>query len=392
MRNGSPTMSPHVIRGLSDEYGSWKTMCISRRSGRSSRREMCVMSLPLRRIVPAVGSSRRTMQAPTVDLPLPDSPTSPSISPGAIVSETPSTAWTSPPRPSRCVPAVKCLTRFSASSVGVWSVMRTGMEAGDEVVPLHLAQRRHLRAGLLVRARAAVREGARGPWPVERRHAPRDLAKPAVVVAASGPRDRAEQPDRVRMLRPREQIVNGRLLDLAAGVHHKHAVGYVGDHAEVVRDQDDRRAETLANVAHEVEDPGLNRHVERRRRLVGDEHLRIARKRHRDHHALPHATGELVRIFTHAFVGRGDANEVEQLDRAPVGGAPAEIEMPLEYLGDLAADAKRRVQRGHRLLEDERNLPAAYLADLLRRRAEQVGAVEESRSLDLRSRREQAEQ
>ena len=38
-RSGSPTISPHVMRGLSDEYGSWKTMCISRRSGRSSRRD-----------------------------------------------------------------------------------------------------------------------------------------------------------------------------------------------------------------------------------------------------------------------------------------------------------------------------------------------------------------
>ncbi len=50
------------------------------------------MSVPSSRIVPSVGSSRRRMQFPTVDLPLPDSPTSPSISPGAIENETPSTA------------------------------------------------------------------------------------------------------------------------------------------------------------------------------------------------------------------------------------------------------------------------------------------------------------
>ncbi len=55
-------------------------------------RRTCVMSRPLSRIVPSVGSSSRTTQLPTVDLPLPDSPTSPSISPGAIENETPSTA------------------------------------------------------------------------------------------------------------------------------------------------------------------------------------------------------------------------------------------------------------------------------------------------------------
>ena len=72
-----------VMRGLSDENGSWKTMCSSRRSGRSARRERCVMSVPRRRIVPAVGSTSRRMHFAIVDLPLPDSPTSPSISPAA---------------------------------------------------------------------------------------------------------------------------------------------------------------------------------------------------------------------------------------------------------------------------------------------------------------------
>ena len=39
-----------------------------------------------------VGSRRRMTQFATVDLPLPDSPTSPSISPGASENETSSTA------------------------------------------------------------------------------------------------------------------------------------------------------------------------------------------------------------------------------------------------------------------------------------------------------------
>ena len=33
--NGAPTICPTVLRGFSDEYGSWKIICISRRSGRS---------------------------------------------------------------------------------------------------------------------------------------------------------------------------------------------------------------------------------------------------------------------------------------------------------------------------------------------------------------------
>ncbi len=37
--SGSPTICPTRLRGLSDAYGSWKIICICRRSGRSSRRE-----------------------------------------------------------------------------------------------------------------------------------------------------------------------------------------------------------------------------------------------------------------------------------------------------------------------------------------------------------------
>ena len=37
MANGSAMIEPTVLRGFSDEYGSWKIICISRRSALSSR-------------------------------------------------------------------------------------------------------------------------------------------------------------------------------------------------------------------------------------------------------------------------------------------------------------------------------------------------------------------
>ena len=49
-------------------------------------------------------------------------------------------------------------------------------------------------------------------------------------------------------------------------------------------------------LGEQVHDLRLHRHVERRGRLVGDQHLRVQRQRHRDHDALAHAAGELVRV------------------------------------------------------------------------------------------------
>ena len=75
-------MSLTGIRGLSDAYGSWNTTCRSRRSAR-----ICFFDDrspgpgPWNDTWPEVGGSQRRMARPVVDLPEPDSPTSPRVSP-----------------------------------------------------------------------------------------------------------------------------------------------------------------------------------------------------------------------------------------------------------------------------------------------------------------------
>ena len=85
---------PTVLRGLSDENGSWKMICISRRRACIWFREFPRMLRPWKKISPAVGSSSRRMVRPKVVLPQPDSPTRPSGFPASMVRLTPSTALT----------------------------------------------------------------------------------------------------------------------------------------------------------------------------------------------------------------------------------------------------------------------------------------------------------
>ncbi len=59
------------------------------------------------------------MQRPVVDLPQPDSPTSPSVSPALISNDTPSTAWTRATSREKSPPLIgKYLTRFRTLSSG----------------------------------------------------------------------------------------------------------------------------------------------------------------------------------------------------------------------------------------------------------------------------------
>ena len=85
-------------------------------------------------------------------------------------------------------------------------------------------------------------------------------------------------------------------------------VAHLGDHAEVVGDQQDRHAELVAAGAQQVEDLRLDGDVERGGRLVGDQQRGPAGERHGDHHPLAQAARQLVRILREAPLGRADAD------------------------------------------------------------------------------------
>ena len=76
---------------------------------------------------------------------------------------------------------------------------------------------------------------------------------------------------------------------------------------------------SLLDPVDELEDLRLHGDVERRRRLVGDQDVRVVHERHRDHRALAHAARELVRVVARAAPRIRDADRLEQLDGALVG-------------------------------------------------------------------------
>ncbi len=75
----------------------------------------------------------------------------------------------------------------------------------------------------------------------------------------------------------------------------------------------------VLQLGQQLEDLRLHRHVERRGRLVGDQHVGVAGERHGDHHPLPLAAGELVRVGVDPPLGLGDADEAQELDDARAG-------------------------------------------------------------------------
>ena len=74
-------------------------------------------------------------------------------------------------------------------------------------------------------------------------------------------------------------------------------------HREIVRDEQVGQAEPLLQVLQQVDDLRLDRHVERRDRLVADDELGLDGQRAGDADALALAAGELVRDSAARCVG-----------------------------------------------------------------------------------------
>ena len=129
------------------------------------------------------------------------------------------------------------------------------------------------------------------------------------------------------------------VLDHLALVHHGDAVADLRGDAQVVGDEQHREIEALADLVEQLEHLRLHRDVERRDRLVGDQHLRLHRERARDADALALAAGELVRVARRAR--RVEADQAHQLARALA--APRSRGMP-KFIGPsmIAAPTVRR--------------------------------------------------
>ncbi len=75
----------------------------------------------------------------------------------------------------------------------------------------------------------------------------------------------------IRMLRRGQHAPDRPVLDDLALVHHKNPLAYLGDHRDVVGDQQQRGTTVGDEVADELQHLGLRGHIERRGRFVAEQ-------------------------------------------------------------------------------------------------------------------------
>ena len=94
-----------------------------------------------------------------------------------------------------------------------------------------------------------------------------------------------------------------------------------------------------------------------------------------------------MRIVVRSALRRRDVHQPQHLDGAVHRIAAVQALVHPDGLGDLVADGIDRVQRGHRLLEDDGDLLAADLSHLVRAERDEVAALPHDLAVDNLARR-----
>ena len=160
--------------------------------------------------------------------------------------------------------------------------------------------------------------------------------------------------------------------DLVAPVHDQHAVSHFSDHAHVVGDENHTHVHFCLQGADQLQDLRLNGHVQRGGWLVGNQQRRLARQCRGNHHALTHAARELVRKTVKHVARFGNAHQFQHAQGLGAGGGGAFALMHLNRFGNLVTRREHRIQRGHWLLKNHRDVGTANAAHGLLARLRQV--------------------
>ena len=93
-----------------------------------------------------------------------------------------------------------------------------------------------------------------------------------------------------------EHIVRSPLLHDSPCIHDRHVLAHLGNHSQVMGDQQHGHLLLPDQLLHQFQNLSLNGHIQSRGRLVCNQKLRAAGQGNGDYHPLLHAAGKLMGI------------------------------------------------------------------------------------------------
>lgn len=153
------------------------------------------------------------------------------------------------------------------------------------------------------------------------------------------------------MLRPGEDIGDRPLLDHLSGIEHHDAVAEFGDCPEIMGYEEDGATDLIAQFTQQMKDLGLQRDVESRRHLIGNENFGALKHAHGDGDALAHATGELEGIVVELLTGIRNAHPLQRGDGPAVLRSRIAVLLVMLNVHHLPANAADGAEGRHGILK-----------------------------------------
>jgi len=180
-------------------------------------------------------------------------------------------------------------------------------------------------------------------------------------VVRGGVGDRPDQGRGVCVPRRLEQLGHDADLAHMPGFEHQRPVGDGTEHAEIVRHEDHRQPAGPTQLAEQLEDGCLDRHVERRGDLVTQHHGRVGDQGAGQRHSLALAAAERGRVPLQQVRRQPQLAEHLADPAASLIAVQSGPELPQRVVEDRA-DGLARVERRVGVLEDDLDLAPDVLA------------------------------
>ena len=187
-----------------------------------------------------------------------------------------------------------------------------------------------------------------------------------------------------------KDIPGGSLFHDLSGVHHGDLIRQFRHDSQVMGDQEDGHSRSVPEFPEQVEDLGLDGHVEGGGGLVGDQQAGCAGHGAGDHHPLSHASRQLVRILVEAPGRVGDSHPLQPAQGLGPGVPRRQAAGPPQGLAQLVADLQVGGQGRQGVLEDHAHARAAHAVQLRLRGAKDLAPLEAHRAACPAVRRQQA--
>src|ERR1700730_5836028 len=170
-------------------------------------------------------------------------------------------------------------------------------------------------------------------------------------------RDRRQQRFGIGMERGGIKLAGWRGLDDATEIHHGNAPADMLDDRQIVGNKEISETEFLLQVLQQIDDLGLDRHIQCRYRFIADNQLRLDGERARDTNALALTAGEIVRIASELVRLQADGLEqmYDTLFKLPPGFR--QLVNDQGFANDRA-DVHARIERCIRVLKDNLDVAA----------------------------------